>query len=248
MIATQQQANVITLGQTQPMARYIVLDLETGQPGEDVIQAAVQAWKPPGNIRKPETIAERKAEAEEKIRNKGALLDAAPILCAGFKTDTAAVMFSSMGDPGELDVPGWRVVNLASEREMLTEISAWLNSVAGAETVLGGHNIQGFDAPKLRNAFVRHRLPLPQCLRPLEPFQPMWDTMKKFRFYSSQHSDELFVSLDVVSDAFGIPKPKQFVHGSEVPGMHAAGRFAEILVYCCIDIETTEQIYLAMTA
>lgn len=186
--------------------------------------------------------------AMEKIKDKGALLDAAPVICAGFKSDFGRVMFNGMGDVGDLVIPGWDLINCGDERGMLEAIKLWIDSAASSETCLVGHNSMGFDAPKLRNAFVRHRLPLPLCLRPVEPYQPMWDTMKKFRFYSAEHSDDFYVSLDIVAEAFGIERPKQNVSGAEVPRMHREGRYAEILVYCGIDVETTDQVYLAMTA
>ena len=240
-------SNVVTLQQPAPAARFLVMDLETGNPDQACIDAAIEAWKPPANVKDPEKIEARRIEARAKIAEKGALLDAAPVLCVAIKTDTSAIVFNGMGDPGPLEIPGWGVLSFDTERAMLEALSLYMGTFTGPETTLVGHNIQSFDAPKLRSAFVRHRLPLPQCLKPIEPYQPMWDTMRKFRFYSAEHSDALFVSLDTIATAFGIPRAKDVVSGAEVPKMHQEGRYAEILAYNAIDVEVTTEIYKAMT-
>lgn len=240
-------SNVVTLQAPAPVAEWLVLDIETGNPDEDSIERAIAAWKPPSNVKDESKIAARREEARVKIREKGALLDSAPILCVAIKSNLGSLVFSSMGAQHQPQIANWLVVALDDERSMLTALAVYLDASVGAETVIAGHNISGFDLPKLRNAFVRHRLPVPRALKPTEPFQPMWDTMRKFRFYSAEHSDELFVSLDVVAESFGIPKPKTVVTGAEVPRMHQEGKCSEILAYCCVDVEVGTQVYLAMT-
>lgn len=249
MIAVQQTAHVVTLTQTAPAARFVVLDLETGNAPEDAIQNAINAWKAPSNW-KPETVEKNRAEAAEKIREKAALLDASPILCIGVRSDREAVMFSGMTDLNEpLTLPGWHVGEHGTERDMLEALGTWLDSSTNEETNLVGHNVRGFDLPKLRGAYVRHRLPLPACLRPREgQGQPVTDTMTLFKAFSMEHRDEFAVSLDVVCTAFGIPRPKQVISGAEVPRLHRDGRLAEILTYCCIDVDATAEAYRLMMA
>ncbi len=132
---------------------------------------------------------------------------------------------------------------------MLAALSAWLDAHTDEQTALVGHNVRAFDLPKLRGGFVRHRLPLPACLRPRESgSQPITDTMSLFKSYSMEHRDDFAVGLDVVCAAFGIPRPKQLISGADVPRLHAAGQLAEILTYCCIDVDATTEIYRLMMA
>jgi hypothetical protein len=247
MIATPQTAHVVTLAPAGA-ARFVVLDLETGDAPEEAIQAAVSAWKAPSNW-KPETVVAKRAEAAERIREHAALLDASPILCAGVRSDQEAILFNGMGDPGPLDLPGWRIETRADECGLLSALGEWLDRHADADTVLVGHNLRAFDLPKLRGGAVRHRLALPSCLRPRDNGgQPVGDTMTLFKMFSPEHRDDFSVSLDVVCLAFGIPRPKQYVCGADVPRLHAAGRFAEILTYCAIDVDATAEVYRLMTA
>lgn len=247
MIATQ-TAHVVTLTPPAPAARFIVLDLETGDAPEDAIQAAIDAWRAPSNW-KPETVEAKRQEQAEKIRERAALLDASPILCVGVRSDREAVMFSGLSDPGPLDLPGWRIESHPDERAMLDALRAWLDLITDEETTIAGHNIRNFDLPKLRGAYVCHRLPLPRCLRPREgQGQPVTDTMTLFKAFSMEHRDDFAVSLDTVAAAFGIPRPKQFISGAEVPRLHRDGRIAEILTYCCIDVDATAEAYRLMMA
>ena len=247
MIATQ-TAHVVTLTPPAPAARFIVLDLETGDAPEEAIQAAINAWRAPSNW-KPETVEAKRQEQAEKIREKAALLDASPILCVGVRSDRDAVMFSGMSDPGPLDLPGWRIESHPDERSMLDALRVWLDLFTDEMTTLAGHNVRAFDLPKLRGAYVRHRLPLPACLRPRDgQGQPVTDTMTLFKAFSMEHRDDFAVNLDVVCSAFGIPRPKQVISGAEVPRLHRDGRIAEILTYCCIDVDATAEAYRLMMA
>ncbi|EXJ16946.1 ribonuclease H-like domain-containing protein [Imhoffiella purpurea] len=247
MIAAPQAAPVVTLTQTAA-ARYVVLDIETGDAPEDAIQAALGSWKAPKNW-KPETVEKNRAEAAEKIRSKAALLDASPILCVGARTDREAIMFNGMGEAGPLELSGWSVRSYPDEGAMLAGMAAWLDTQTDADTILIGHNVRAFDLPKIRGAFVRHRLALPACLKPrTDGSQPMTDTMSLFKSFSMEHRDAFAVGLDVVCTAFGIPRPKQVISGDDVPRLHREGHFAEILIYNAIDVDATTEIYRLMMA
>ena len=132
---------------------------------------------------------------------------------------------------------------------MLAGLAAWLDTQTDAETSLVGHNIRAFDLPKLRGGFVRHRLPLPACLRPRESgSQPITDTMSLFKSFSMEHRDDFAVGLDLVCTAFGIPRPKQLICGDDVPRLYREGQIAAILTYCAIDVDATAEIYRLMMA
>lgn len=224
-------------------SRYAVLDCETGFPDQSAIDAALESWKPPKNW-KPETVAAKRAEMAEKVAEKSALLDAAPILCIALKTDRGAILFNGMSADA-FDVPGWAVMPCGDERGLLLGLRSILDCLAGPETVLVGHNFCSFDAGKIRNALLRHRLRLPVALA--ERDQPVFDTMRQIRRFSAEFSEERYVQLDDVARVLCIPQPKQVITGADCPRLHKEGQYAAICTYCCVDVATTERAYLLMT-
>ena len=232
-----------------PGARFACLDVETGHAPEEAVQSAIASWKPPANCTKLATIAEKRQEASERIREQSALLDVAPIICVGLQTDTEACEFNAMGACQVPTVPGWTVRHCGSERELLSALATWLDDHTDPATELVGHNIAGFDLLKLRGAYVRHGRALPGGLRVgAGGFQPLFDTMKMFRFFSPENRDNLFPGLDLICQTFALERPKQHISGADVPRLHAEGRFVEILLYNMGDVMATVSVYQRMTA
>ena len=223
-------------------AKFVALDIETGNAPAEAVENAIDHWKAPKNW-KPETVEKNRAEMATKKRDKAALLDASPILCIACKTDRHGVIFSSMGV--ELTpINHWTVHAYKNEMEMLIRFREWANMVITPETVIAGHNLTAVDLPKIRNAFIRHRLKLPMFLLPVlrgETSNDIVDTMKLAKSYTMEHRDQLMLSLDTLADILNIERPKQAMSGAEVPAAHERGEFAPILIYCCIDTETTAQ-------
>lgn len=227
-------------------AAYAVIDIETGDAPAAACEAAIAGWKAPANW-KPETVEKKRAEKAEEATKKAALLDASPILCLALKTDGMAMVLNGM-DGSSPEVPGWMVLPCADEVGLLYALRAILDSATGPDTEIVGHNILGFDLPKIRNAFLRHRMRLPLTLTPGgDELQPTFDTMKKIRAWSMEYADERFVSLDALARVLDIPTPKQVVTGADVPRLHRDGEYASILNYCALDVATTERAYLLMT-
>lgn len=224
-------------------ARYAVLDLETGYAPQSAIDAALDGWKPPKTW-KDETFAAKRGEMREKAEEKSALLDAAPIICLALKTDRMAVILNGM-DAAGYEIPGWLCLPCIDEKGLLMALRTILDSGAGPDTVIAGHNVLNFDLPKIRNAYLRSRLRLPLALR--DQCQPVVDTMRQIRYFSMENADERYVSLDTVARVLGIPQPKQVITGADCPRLHKEGRIAEICTYCCLDVATTERAYLLMT-
>jgi hypothetical protein len=240
---------VLNLNAGKP-ENYFVLDIETGNAPAEAVQAAVEKWKAPGNIKDIDKIAARKLEAAAKIGDKAALLDASPILCIALKSETSAIVLNGM-DGTVPEIPGVNVWPCLNERGMLIALRAWLDDKAGPETQIIGHNIRAFDLPKIRNAFVRHKLRLPQILAPQiqdgDRTANVIDTASLFKAFSMEHRDYFCTGLDTVATTLGIERPKTVVSGADVPKMHEAGQVAEILTYCAIDTICTERAYLLMT-
>lgn len=228
-------------------ANWICIDIETGDAPEEAIQAAIDAWKPPKNW-KPETVEKNRAEHAAKAWEKAALLDASPILCVVAKTDVAGSVFNGMDTTS--GVPGWDNHPCGTERGMLVALRSWLDRTTTPETVIVGHNIRGFDLPKIRNAYIRNGLRLPEILKPRlrdEEKAETVDTMSLYKAFSMENRDNLFISLDTVAAGLGIERPKQIIDGSQVPKLHKEGRYEPILIYCAIDTATTARAWQLMT-
>lgn len=222
-------------------ARYAVLDCETGDAPTEAIEAAIGAWKAPKTW-KPETVAAKREEQAGKIADKASLLDASPILCLALKTDRMAVILNGM-DESTYDIPGWLCLPCGNEHGLLIALRSILDAGTVECTTLVCHNAK-FDLPKLRNAYLRHRLKLPAALQDQD--QPLFDTLREIRYFSMENADERFISLDTVARVLGIPSPKQVISGADCPRLHRDGEHGAILTYCALDVATTERAYLLM--
>jgi len=225
-------------------ARYVIIDIETGNPSQEYIDNKVANWKPPKNCKLPETIEAKRLEAPAKIKQKGALLDGAPVICCCCKTNDYAFAFSGMSDE-VAQIPGWVAVPGSDEITLLKNLQLWLDSVADEGSTLVGHNFKSFDKPKLRNRYIANRLQLPHVLR-LGGNNTI-DTMKIGSHFSVERFNDQYISLDDLCEILGVEKAKQVVSGADVPGMHERQQYNEILMYCCIDVMATEQCFLLMT-
>jgi hypothetical protein len=237
---------IIEMAQT---ARFLALDIETGNAPIEAVEAAIENLKPPANIKDPEKIAAKMAEMAQKRAERAALLDASPILCIACKTDTGGVIFDSMGATG-LEIHNWTVSTSDNEKSMLQAFRTWVDGAITPDTLITGHNCKAFDLPKIRNAFIRHRLKLPLFLMPAlrnETTCEVIDTMQLGKAFTMQHRFNDFISLDTLADILQIQRPKQAMSGADVPAAHERGEFAPILIYCCIDTETTAQAFQLMT-
>lgn len=239
------------LEENQP-ADWVVIDIETGNAPEEAITRKMEEWKPAGNISKPETIAAKREEAKQKIRQKSALLDEAPILCIAIIKNERRMVFNSM-DSAQHDIEGWCVKSLGSEQNMLIAFRDWLDAHTSPYTTLVGHNLRGFDLPKIRSAYIRHRLRLPQCMKVSIGIeiakQPTADTMAIYAYkFAVESNGQPFVSLDKMASALGVPRPKTVISGSDVPAMHERGEHIAILTYCAIDTSTTARCFELMSS
>lgn len=230
-------------------AQWLTIDIETGDAPEEAIHAAVENWKAPSNWR-AETVDRKRTEWAEKAKEKAALLDASPVLCIAVKTNQQRLIFNGMGEQTpKLD--GWPVIPCFEEPGLLLAFRIWMDGQTDGTSILVGHNILGFDLPKLRNAYIRHRLRLPKLMGAgvldSEPLPPVSDTARLFRRFSMEHRDNEFPSLDLLARTLGLQRPKLLVSGADVPRLHREGRIAEILTYCAVDCATTAEAWLLMS-
>lgn len=219
---------------------YLVFDIETGFAPDEELAPILEKAKPAANIRDPAKRLASIAEAQERIREKSALVDCAPVLCIVSKTPQGLFTHNWMTEHSG--------VRLETEKEMLIAFREFANQAIGGGTKVVGHNIISFDVPKLRNRYVKLRLSPPKFLAvgQQDDFE-LVDTAKLFRAFSSWHRDDFCTSLDNVCISLGIPRHKAAMSGKEVPQAHLDGRYEEILTYCALDVLATEMAFQLMS-
>ena len=208
----------------------VSIDLETGPSPQEEVDALMKHWKPPGNVKDPAKIEARREEAYLKAYEKSSLLNAAPILCVGL---------AWLNEEGGAE---WTVFESMeegfSEKRMLQDLSAWISQCCAPALTVIGHNIIGFDLPKLRLAYLRHRLPRPNFLRVEQAgyrTHQVFDLMRNFRYISTEHSDERFVSAATVCRTLGINQDEDEISGADVAQALNEGRHDDIMMHCRAD-------------
>lgn len=233
-----------------PAAAYLVLDLETGDAPAESVEAAIAAWKAPSNIKDLDKIEARRQEAAARFAERAALLDDSPILCVAIQTDTLRLIFNGM--TAELyPITDWSVIPCGNEGILLRALRNFLDCGTSPDTVIVGHNLRAFDLPKLRHAYIRHGLRLPELLKPRlrdEDKAETVDTATLFKAFSMEHRDDFCPALDTVAATLRIPRPKQYMSGADCPRLYREGEIQTVLTYCAVDVATTARAYQLMTA
>jgi hypothetical protein len=161
----------MALADLPPMYSTLVLDIETTDASPEAADKnIIEAYRPESfGSWKPETIGARIKDAWEKRKAHLALLNEAPIIVVSLKADCesprvlhcmreqAPAMFPA-------DHPVGLVEGFADCRGMLIALRNLLDQRCDSQTIIGGHNILDFDLRKLRWAYLRHGLHLPNVL------------------------------------------------------------------------------------
>jgi hypothetical protein len=225
----------------------VCIDIETCNASENAINQELELWKPPSNW-KPETVEKNRAEQAEKIREKSALLDSAPIASIAICDNNGGVavfhcLLLEMGQQEE----GYYSHRSEGEREMLIAFREWANTCTDENTVIVGFNL-GFDLPHLRIAYTRHGLKLPKLLIP-HSGNRITDVMYLFSKYFTS-KDLPFISLDEVAKRLGIASDGKQLHGADVPVYVASGepeKHRSVITYNAIDTLLTMRAFLICT-
>lgn len=130
---------------------------------------------------------------------------------------------------------------------MLVVLRKHLNEMSNADTVISGFNILGFDLPKLRIAYIRNRIALPEILKPrLHPDdkkQPVIDLMKVFlSYFTSDQRGKIMISLREVAHRFGLPEYKDMIDGSMIPDLIEKGEIKKVVNYNSVDVIAEEKL------
>lgn len=130
-----------------------------------------------------------------------------------------------------------------AEKDILIALSKSLEN----SFELCAHFGKGFDYPVLCRKYVMHQIPIPRVLNisGLKPWEvPLHDTQDMWKFGDMRHS----VSLDLLAHIFGLPSPKENMHGSEVSHYYynEPDGLAQIVKYCEADVRTLINVHRKM--
>lgn len=256
-------------------ARLVVFDIETSATTNPAIVAKVEAEamaeRPSqGGTSKTEkalwdtsdAVARRVAEAVSRTALDVTVAE--PLCVCWARLDQGAEATSSpervqamAGWDGETTLRGYRAPWGLSAPSLclfddgwLRELSTEMNLVIGPDTVIAGHNIEGYDLPVLLNAWRR------AGVQPPEYFPQFtgrgwrgrtFDTMRRFPSRAG------FIGMEAACEALGVAHEFELlwkgapVDGSRVGAMYDAGAYLEIERYCVDDVRAEWALYMAMT-
>lgn len=213
----------------------IYIDIETLPPlgwSDDQVDAYVRE-RVPGTFKKPESIAQWCEENRQEVFARAALdWRVSRIACIGVVHEVEGeVVGTAVFDGGTND---------EDERRCLHALELWLSTVRGYDETLCGHNVLGFDLPRLHITAARLRHGLAGWFQGVSASRHrVVDTMH-LAFPSRER-----VSLADLSAALGVGGKTG--HGSEVLDMWLEGRHAELRDYCLADVMLTRKVHRALT-
>ena len=217
----------------------IYFDSETIPTADPVVIAGIGAGiKPPGNLKKSETIEawerdEKPAAVLEAVRKTGLDGTYGRICCIGFAVDDEPVECS-----------------FGNEEDVLRNFFRWLEGAARISdytdrqsAVFVGHNILSFDLRFLWQRCVVNGIRPPAII----PFTAKpWDG-KVFDTMTAWNPErDKKISLDKLCRALGVPTSKGDLDGSRVAEYWQAGRHQEVAEYCVADVEAVRQCHRKM--
>lgn len=219
----------------------ITIDIETLPTADESVIADIAASiRPPGNLKKAETI-----EAWERDEKPLAIAEAVKKTALdGTYGRICCIGFAVNDDPAEC-------VYGDDEANNLQRFFAWLKQAAKisdyterSAAVFVGHNILSFDLRFLWQRCVVNRISPP----PVIPFNAKpWDG-KVFDTMTGWNPErEKRISLDKLCRALGVKSSKGEIDGSNVAEHWAAGKMAEVAAYCSEDVESVRECHRRMT-
>lgn len=107
-----------------------------------------------------------------------------------------------------------------------------------------GHNVKEFDLPYICRRMLIHGLKIPAILDVAgkKPWEVKFvDTLELWKFGDYKH----FTSLNLLTNIFNIPSPKDDIDGSQVAKVYYEEKNVErIAIYCEKDVLATAQLFL----
>lgn len=210
--------------------RFLYFDIETipNQSPEYAARVA-ETVTPPGNIKKPETIAawldENRETAAQEIVAKTSF--------DGGRGHVCTIAWAR--NAGEIMVRHAKTVS--EERGVIEDFFA--NFAPYHAETLVGHNVANFDLTFLRKRAISLGIVMPRANFPRDP-KP-WDK-KIFDTMGAWAGGTNRIALDELCDILGIPGKDGF-DGSQVADAWARGEHERIAEYCADDVQRVRAIH-----
>lgn len=219
----------------------IYLDIETvPSQAPDIRAELARDIKPPGTLKKPESIAEWEAASKPGAVEEAYLKTsfdggAGQIVCIGWAVDDGPAQSVTAPD-----------LSAAQEAAMLAAWFATLRDISSgthhSRPVLVGHNHVAFDLPFLWKRAVVHGHK-PPLWWPRDP-KPWSDTVADTMVMWAGTKDR--ISMDKLCRILGLPG-KGGHSGADVWPMVQAGKLDDVSAYCRADVERTRAMYHRLT-
>ena len=166
---------------------------------------------------------------------------------AGIYAEFGKIVCISVGFIRLVDeIKTFRVKSYAGEDEkaLLTDFAAMLTR--SKQRHLCGNNIKEFDVPFVARRMLINGIKLPEMLNIAgkKPWEVNFiDTLDLWKFGDYKH----YTSLNLLTNIFGIPSPKDDIDGSEVARVFYEDKDIDrIAVYCEKDVLATTQLFLRL--
>lgn len=227
--------------------QWLTLDIETiaGSP-DDAERFIAERWQPDSIASWAEiTIGKRAKEALAKKKERLSLLSAAPIICISLRSEQGISCIHCLDKTTIANLENGALICAEPNIEqMLITLRVFLDHSVSPDTVIVGHNITNFDLPKLRWAYTRHGLRMPEVLAAarLNIYDIMQVYTRQFAVGSS-----CMVALNSLLEEFGVDSHKSLVSGSDVQQLYDDGAHDTIVQYAILDVIAESELYLRMT-
>jgi len=222
--------------------RYVVIDVETIAGCPEDAEAAFRRTFHPNQNWKAATIGERYLEGLQQRRERLALLDTSPIVTVSMATDADCRLLHALplAEPTMCGIP---LEGYPNERTLLVRLREYLESCSDS-TLFVGHNILGFDLPRLRMRYLANGLRVPRPFTTTH--QPVYDTMVAWgEFFSVEGAR--YASLHDCLEMARIPSHKTMISGSDVQRLYEAGDYKTLVLYAVLDVLAERALFLCMT-
>ena len=199
--------------------KHITFDIETIAQNIERLLAQAPEFTAAANLKDPEKIAASIAKKKADY-----------VADAALNWKTAEIVLIGAGDDTEI-----RSLTAPTEKELIEFFLAMVSEALQDGTMVGGHNVKGFDFPMLVNRARVNGLKISPVIVHFYRGRPQWhdrifDTLEILSFGKAFEGN----GVEDVARVFGLP-PK-LGHGSEFPVLWRTDR-AQALAYNRRDVE-----------